>query len=129
MRHVNIISVVSLTQTRMQKPNVDEDAADDNDAIVDSSDDIPSRNKQKISSEMHVEAQRLEELKKRKKRIKPKPSPTQKGTDYEDTTQTATESQHTAPSKLLNLTSPSRSHPRYTLYLDLPWKCVDGAGG
>eukprot|EP00579_Thalassiosira_antarctica_P011185 CAMPEP_0201919904 /NCGR_PEP_ID=MMETSP0903-20130614/8658_1 /ASSEMBLY_ACC=CAM_ASM_000552 /TAXON_ID=420261 /ORGANISM="Thalassiosira antarctica, Strain CCMP982" /LENGTH=570 /DNA_ID=CAMNT_0048456527 /DNA_START=257 /DNA_END=1969 /DNA_ORIENTATION=+ len=95
-----------------KKPNTDADAADDDDATVDSSDGIPSRNKLKISSEMHVEAQRLEELKKRKKRIKPKPSPTQKGTDYEDTTQTATEPQPTPPSKLLNLTSPSRSRPR-----------------
>ena len=62
----------------MQKPNADEDAADDDDATVDSSDGILSRNKQKIPSEMHVEAQRLEELMKRKKRIKLKSSPTQK---------------------------------------------------
>mmetsp|Transcript_18653 Transcript_18653/g.40578 ORF Transcript_18653/g.40578 Transcript_18653/m.40578 type:complete len:621 (-) Transcript_18653:193-2055(-) len=93
-----------------KKPNVDEYVAEDDDASVGSSDDIPSRNKLKTSSEQHVEAQKLEDLKKRKRRIEPKPSPTHN--DYDDAMQTDTEPQSATPNKLSNLTSPSRSRPR-----------------
>ena len=87
-----------------QKSKTDEDAVGDDDATVDSIDDIPSRTKLKMTSEMHVETQRQEEFKKRKKRIKPKASPD------DDVIQTATEQQ--ATTKLLNLTSPPRSRPK-----------------
>ncbi|KAL7542420.1 LOW QUALITY PROTEIN: hypothetical protein ACHAXR_012063 [Thalassiosira sp. AJA248-18] len=68
-----------------KKPNTDEDATEDDDTTVDSCDDVPSRSRVKMTSEMHVEAQRLEELKKRKsaRQRVPKSSPTQKGIDYD----------------------------------------------
>ena len=90
----------------MKPANANADVADYDDTAVDSSDDIPSRSKLKIASERRIEAQRLEEMEKRKKSTKPKPSQTQ-GEDYSRPIETdATEP------KILNLTSPSKSRPR-----------------
>lgn len=99
-----------LTPKQTQKSNSEEDTVKDDDATVDSSDDIPSREKLKIKSEMHVEA-RLEELKKRKKRCNERSLPTQKEIDYDDAIQTPTEPPPTAHKQLL-CGSPSRSRPR-----------------
>lgn len=62
-----------------------------------------------MSSEMHVEAQRLEDPKKRKKRIKP--PQTQEGADYDDTIQTPSEPKPTAPTPQ-SIKLPTRSRTR-----------------
>ncbi|KAL7536540.1 hypothetical protein ACHAWF_005490 [Thalassiosira exigua] len=99
---------VNCRVTPKKKSVPDEHVVEDDNASVDSSDDIPSRNRVKMSSEMHVEAQRLEELKKRK--IKPKvssaASPVQKEADA------ATEPRPTTPNRATSLATPSRSRSR-----------------
>ena len=70
-----------------QRPKTEEGAnIDDDDETVSSSDGIPSRNRLKAQSEI-VEAQRLEELKKRKKQ---KPKEHQDENMHKDAMQTAT---------------------------------------
>ena len=88
------------------KKQTEEDAADD-DSTVDSIDDVPSRSNLKTTSQKHAEAQLLEELKSRKKRIKKKRPSTQKDADHDDIIQIDSEPRAATPN-LKNLTSPSK---------------------
>ena len=72
---------------------------DDEDATVDSSDDVPSRNRLKMKSEIHVDARKQETRKKHVKQI-----------EFDDTIQTASD-----PAEDLaweELITPSKSRPK-----------------
>ena len=80
---------------------------DDDDATVDSTDDVPSRNRLKMKSEIHVDARKQET---RKKRVKQQQSPSQKEIEFDDTIQTASD-----PAEDLaweELITPSKSRPK-----------------
>lgn len=100
----------SLTDTVGAKPatQVEYDAEDDDeDATVDSTDDVPSRNRLKMKSEIHVDTRKQET---RKKRVKQQQSPSQKEIEFDDTIQTASD-----PAEDLaweELTTPSKSRPK-----------------
>ncbi len=84
----------------------DEAEDDEDDATIDSTDDIPSRNRLKMNSEMQVEARRHET---RKKRVKQQQSPSQKKIEFDDTIQTAPDPEDRAWEVII---TPSKSRPK-----------------
>jgi hypothetical protein len=79
---------------------------DDDDATIDSTDDIPSRNRLKMNSEVRVDARRQET---RKKRGKQQQSPCQEEIEFDDTIQTAPDPEDHVWEQLM---TPSKSHPK-----------------
>ena len=106
------MSLVPLHQSQTPKPknrehDEAEDEDEDEDATIDSTDDdVPSRNRLKMSIEMRVDARRHE---KRKESIKQELSPSQEEIDFDDTIQTAPDPKDHACEKLI---SPAKSLPK-----------------
>lgn len=112
-------TTAALPRLQLQKSKPEQDGATaaetDDDATIDSCDDIPSRQRLKMTSDMLAEAQRTEENRRKRSAAKPRPAPAQKEASYDASDAVPSSQEPTkcnATPKAKNTSHPPRPRPR-----------------